>query len=70
MFKNKNTKIKVAFSAVKQDISTLNTNVQAIKSNTNDWIMYLNAENKNLQVKVIQLEAQIKAMQDLIVRSR
>ncbi len=70
MFDNKDSQIKTAFNKVKNDMGVLNTNMQAIKANTNEWVMYLNAENKELQIKVIQLEARLKAIQDIIVRSR
>ncbi|MBI3033161.1 hypothetical protein HYY69_06815 [Candidatus Woesearchaeota archaeon] len=68
MFDNKNSQIKHAFNKVKSDISGLNANMQAIKANSNDWIMYLNAENKQLQVKVIQLETRLKLLEETIQR--
>ena len=54
-----NQKVKKSFRKVKEDIS-------AVKQNTTEWLMYLNAENKELKSRIELLESQLKKLKVIV----
>ena len=68
MFGLDTSKIKQSFRNVKGDLSSIRAEINVFKASANDWIMYLDTENKQLKVRVIELEAQVRLMQELIKR--
>ena len=68
MFNDDSKKVKKGFRLVKNDMTSLNTDILALKANTHEWITYLNAENKQLQKQVTVLQMRLKQLEDSILR--
>ena len=61
IFKDK--RLAAAFSAVKFDMDNLEENQTALKMSTNDWIVFLDEENRYLKTRIKDLERKVDSMQ-------
>ena len=58
-----NRRLKAAFAAVKFDMDTREENHNALKGSTNDWIVFLDEENRYLKMRIKELERKLDRMQ-------
>ena len=59
----RNQRLKAAFAAVKFDMDSIEAEQSALKASTNDWIMFLDHENRYLKSRVRELENRLDSMQ-------
>ena len=57
-----NQRLKAAFAAVKFDMDNISQDQDALKASTNDWIVFLDDENRNLKMRVDELERKMEIM--------
>jgi len=62
MFADK--KLKLAFKAIKTDMELIQENHDSLKGSTNEWIVFLDQENRQLKMRVKELEKRLDAIQD------
>ncbi len=61
IFKDK--RLATAFAAVKFDMDVINENHDSLKMSTNDWIVFLDEENRHLKMRLKDLERKVDSMQ-------
>lgn len=66
LFKSKDKRLKAAFRAIKADIDFLDESHNALKESANEWIIFLDHENRELKAKVLELEKKLENLQDSI----
>ena len=62
LFKNK--KLAKAFQAVKFDMEFLEEKHHSLKMSTDEWIMFLDQENRYLKMRVKSLEKKLDGLED------
>lgn len=60
----RNQKLKKAFRAVKFDMDTIESEHKALKLSTNEWVVFLDQENRYLQAKIRELERKIDSFEE------
>lgn len=64
LFRNKDNRLKQAFRAVKADMDFMDENHKSLKDSTNEWIIFLDQENRDLKMMVMELEKRLESLQD------
>jgi hypothetical protein len=59
-----NKRLKTAFKAIKTDMELVQENHDSLKGSTNEWIIFLDQENRALKMRVKELEKTLDAIQD------
>ncbi|MBT3408475.1 hypothetical protein HN415_07370 [Candidatus Woesearchaeota archaeon] len=69
-------KVKKSFQKVKEDnesiklaLDIFNKDLDSIKTNSNEWIMYLMRENNQLKVQIEKLASQINELKSIQLRN-
>ena len=57
-------KLKIAFKAIKTDMELIQENHESLKGSTNEWIVFLDQENRALKMRVKELEKRLDGIQD------
>ena len=57
-------KLKKAFQAVKYDMESMEENHNALKQSVNEWIVFLDEENRQLKSRVIYLENKVDDLEE------
>jgi uncharacterized protein YlxW (UPF0749 family) len=57
-------KLKTAFKAIKTDMELIQENHESLKGSTNEWVIFLDQENRTLKTRVRALEKKLDAVQD------
>ena len=57
-------KLKIAFKAIKTDMELIQENHESLKGSTNEWIVFLDQENRQLKMRVKELEKRLDGIQD------
>jgi vacuolar-type H+-ATPase subunit I/STV1 len=57
-------KLKTAFKAIKTDMELIQENHESLKGSTNEWVIFLDQENRTLKTRVRELEKKLDAVQD------
>ncbi|MBN1543914.1 hypothetical protein JW898_00450 [Candidatus Woesearchaeota archaeon] len=57
-------KLKMAFAAVKTDMDVLEEKNGALKSSVNEWVIFLDQENRDLKMRVRELEKKLDVIED------
>ena len=63
-------KVRTAFRAVKNDMDILDENHVALKDCVNEWVIFLDHENRDLRARVRDLEKRLALLQDSVEESR
>jgi competence protein ComGF len=64
LFKSKDNKLKAAFRAIKADMDFMDHSHNALKDSTNEWIIFLDQENRDLKARVRELEKKLDNLND------
>ena len=59
LFKSKDKRLKAAFKAVKTDMDLLEENDKTLKDSVNEWVMFLDQENRALKIRTKELEKRL-----------
>ncbi|MBW2997614.1 hypothetical protein KY349_04705 [Candidatus Woesearchaeota archaeon] len=62
---NKDKRLKAAFRAVKTDKDILEEQLNALKDSTNEWIMFLDQENRHLKMRLKDTEKKLNSADNL-----
>ncbi|MFC1723518.1 hypothetical protein ACFL0V_05245 [Nanoarchaeota archaeon] len=65
-FLSSNARLKAAFQAIHTDMSVLNENHEALKRSSNEWIHFLDRENRYLKNRVDALETKLSRLSGLV----
>jgi hypothetical protein len=57
-------RLKAAFAAIKTDMESSAENHEELKQSVNDWIVFLDKENRDLKMRVRDLERKLEAFGD------
>jgi len=60
-----NKKLKSAFRAVKADMDELDCNQDSLKNSVNDWVIFLDRENRQLKMRVKHLENRLSTTESI-----
>jgi|GEM_PF-2798852 len=58
------TSIKTAFRNIKQDITVLNDSHDELKASANEWIMFLDRENRELKARLFEIEGRLSLLEE------
>ncbi len=61
IFQNK--RLKAAFQAVRYDMESIEENHAALKDSVNEWVIFLDEENRDLKRRVRELERKLDSME-------
>lgn len=61
-----NQRLKAAFAAVKTDMDVLDEKNEALKGSVNEWVVFLDQENRALKQRVRDLEKKLDSFEDHI----
>ena len=64
-----NDKLKAAFHAIKVDMELMDENHDSLKKSTNDWIIFLDAENRALKSQVLELENRLEMLESISAKT-
>ncbi len=59
---SKEQRLKAAFGAIHADMRDLQHDHKSLKLSTNDWIVYLDNQNRQLKQRVLELEEKMASM--------
>ncbi|MBU2561215.1 MAG: hypothetical protein KKD17_02875 [Nanoarchaeota archaeon] len=62
MFADK--KLKLAFRTIKTDMELIQENHNALKGSVNEWVIFLDQENRDLKMRVRELEKKLDALEN------
>jgi len=57
-------RMKSAFKAVHRDMQSLYVEHEELKGSTNEWVMYLDRENRMLKAKILELENKLQCAEE------
>jgi hypothetical protein len=57
-------KLKRAFQAVRFDMDALESENKALKLSTNEWVIFLDQENRFLHARINDLEKKLDSLED------
>jgi hypothetical protein len=60
----KERRMKAAFHAVKVDMDLIAGKSDELKQSVNDWIIFLDKENRDLKMRVRELEKRLESFED------
>lgn len=65
---SREARLKAAFRAIHSDMSAMDADSKALKTNVNEWIVHLDRENRHLKEEVVELKARLGRLQSFIER--
>ena len=60
---DKDKRLKAAFRAVKADKDILEEQLNALKDSANEWIMFLDQENRHLKMRLKEIEKKLNCVE-------
>ena len=70
LFKSKEKRLKEAFRAIKADMDFIEHNHEALKESANEWIMFLDQENRDLKMRLMETEKKLEIVENALDEER
>lgn len=67
---SKDKRLKAAFRAVKADKDILEEQLNALKDSTNEWIMFLDQENRLLKMRLKETEKKLNSAENMFEKEQ